>query len=101
MTPGSLLPVPLLLARRLIVSPLPFSNLTLSYILKRMTKIYEKAAVSRVKGIGRREASFFENSTLRMQVDDIGGMIPFFCNVQDKRQHFRKFLSCVSVYRTK
>jgi hypothetical protein len=46
----------------------------------------EKAVVSRVKGIGGREASFLENMTLRFQVDDIGGMVPFFCNVQDKRQ---------------
>jgi hypothetical protein len=51
-----------------------------------MAKDYEKAIVSRVKGISGCEASFFENATLRFQVDDIGGMIPFFCNVQDKRQ---------------
>jgi hypothetical protein len=46
----------------------------------------EQASVSRVTGIGGREASFFENGTLRVQVDDIGGMIPVFCGVQDRRQ---------------
>lgn len=42
--------------------------------------------VSRVKGIGGREASFLENATLRVQVDDIGGMVPLLCSVQDRRQ---------------
>jgi hypothetical protein len=42
--------------------------------------------VSRVKGIGEREASFLENASLRVQIDDIGGMTPVFCSVQDKRQ---------------
>ncbi|MDR3357010.1 MAG: hypothetical protein LBO04_07480 [Spirochaetaceae bacterium] len=51
-----------------------------------MTNSDEKAMVSRVTGIGGRKASFLENATLRMQIEDIGGMIPVFCNVQDRRQ---------------
>jgi hypothetical protein len=46
----------------------------------------ERAMVSRVTGIGGREASFLENATLRVQIDDIGGMIPVLCSVQSKWQ---------------
>jgi hypothetical protein len=46
----------------------------------------ERAVVSRVRGIGGREASFLENALLRVQIDDIGGMVPLLCSVQDKRQ---------------
>ncbi|MDR0409952.1 MAG: hypothetical protein LBH18_06100 [Spirochaetaceae bacterium] len=45
-----------------------------------------RALVSRITGIGGREATFLENATLRTQIDDIGGMIPILCSVQDKRQ---------------
>ncbi|MDR2658636.1 MAG: hypothetical protein LBC27_01430 [Spirochaetaceae bacterium] len=51
-----------------------------------MTGDVERVAVSRVTSIGGREATFFENATLRVQIDDIGGMAPIFCSVQDKRQ---------------
>jgi hypothetical protein len=63
-----------------------FTNHVLLHILIHVVRNDEKASVSRVKGIGGREASFLENAALRLQIDDTGGMIPFFCNVQGKRQ---------------
>jgi hypothetical protein len=50
-----------------------------------MVNDLERAVVSRITGIGGREATFLENASLRVQIDDIGGMIPVFCGVQDKR----------------
>jgi hypothetical protein len=51
-----------------------------------MVENERRAMVSRVVGVGGREATFIENATLRVQIDDIGGMTPVFCSVQDKRQ---------------
>jgi hypothetical protein len=46
----------------------------------------ERALVSRVTGIGGRNGTFLENASLRLLVDDIGGMIPILSSVQDRRQ---------------
>lgn len=46
----------------------------------------ERTLVSRVKEIGERDASFLENSCIKVMVDDLGGMTPQLSTVQEKRQ---------------
>ena len=55
-----------------------------------------KAYISRVKEMGRRDASYLEHESLRVLIDDIGGFTPELSSVQDKKQlnahwipHFR------------
>ncbi|GMO37414.1 MAG: hypothetical protein Ta2F_13650 [Termitinemataceae bacterium] len=46
----------------------------------------EKAMVSRVKDIGQRDATFLENGSVKVLIDDLGSMSPYFSSVLDKRQ---------------
>ncbi|GHV83983.1 hypothetical protein AGMMS50212_13230 [Spirochaetia bacterium] len=50
-----------------------------------MTEKKEMALVSRVKEFGLRDAAFLENGSVKILIDDIGGMIPQFLNTQEKR----------------
>ncbi|GMO23491.1 MAG: hypothetical protein Ta2B_02690 [Termitinemataceae bacterium] len=45
-----------------------------------------RALVSRVKELGGRDASYLENESVKVLVDDQGGMIPQLTSVQERRQ---------------
>ena len=42
--------------------------------------------VERVKELGGREATLFEQDCVRVMVDDIGGMVPELTNIQGKNR---------------
>ncbi|MDR0877317.1 MAG: hypothetical protein LBN21_04635, partial [Treponema sp.] len=41
-----------------------------------MKKVKKQASVKRVLDIGKRDATFFENETTRILIDDQGGTVP-------------------------
>jgi hypothetical protein len=49
-----------------------------------MTDEKNKAAASRIKEFGGREASVLENGTIRVMIDDIGGMVPELSAIKGK-----------------